>query len=103
MSKRYDIQYLPLFQDDLIQTSHYISQILDNPEAALKLIEDVEKAILKRSHNPLDFEPFQSKHKRKHPYYRIYVRNYIVFYVVVGDVMEVRRFLYKGRDIKKHL
>ncbi len=27
------------------------------------------------------------------------VNNYSVFYVVIDDVMEVRRFIYNGRDI----
>ena len=48
------------------------------------------------------FEPYHSIKKRDYPYYRIYVKNYIVYYVVipVGDkkIMEVRRFLYKGQD-----
>ncbi|GHV79520.1 hypothetical protein AGMMS49944_13110 [Spirochaetia bacterium] len=29
-----------------------------------------------------------------HKYYRIYVKNYTVFYVVIDDTMEVRRFMY---------
>jgi hypothetical protein len=41
--------------------------------------------------------------ERKYPYYRIYVKNYIVFYVVIDDeingkIMEVRRLLYKRQD-----
>ena len=82
MNKDYEIHYLPLFQDDLMKTVYYISNILENPDAALKLVDDVEKVILKRSQNPLSFEPFRSKHKRKHSYYRIYIRNYVIFYVV---------------------
>ena len=65
MNKDYEIHYLPLFQDDLMKTVYYISNILENPDAALKLVDDVEKVILKRSQNPLSFEPFRSKHKRK--------------------------------------
>ena len=103
MNKDYEIYYLPLFQDDLMKTVYYISNILENPDAALKLVDDVEKVILKRSQNPLSFEPFRSKHKRKHSYYRIYIRNYVIFYVVIGNVMEVRRFLYNKRDISEYL
>ena len=44
------------------------------------------------------FETFHSLREREHPYYRIGVGNYNVFYVVIGDVMEVRRLLYSGRD-----
>lgn len=34
-----------------------------------------------------------------HPYYRIDVRNFAVFYVVINDTMEVRRLLYSKRDM----
>ena len=51
-------------------------------------MNDVEDAILERLEYPLAFEPFPSK-KRDYPYYRIYIRNYVIYYVVIGDVMEV--------------
>ncbi|MCM1488697.1 MAG: type II toxin-antitoxin system RelE/ParE family toxin, partial [Firmicutes bacterium] len=35
--------------------------------------------------------------------YRIYVGNYTVFYVVIGDVMEVRRFIYSRRNFDRLL
>ena len=50
---------------------------------------------------PLGYEPFHSIHDRKNEYYRIYIGNYIVFYVVIDDVMEVRRFIYGARDLGK--
>lgn len=39
-------------------------------------------------------------------YYRIYVKNYIVYYVVIDDkgsdkIMEVRRFLYNKQNQKE--
>lgn len=101
--KKYRIRYLPLFEQDLVQTVSYITNVLKNPDAAEKLANDVEAAILEHLHNPLAFEPYPSVKKRKYPYYRIYVRNYVVYYVVMGDIMEVRRFLYGARDIDRYL
>ncbi len=101
--KKYRIQYLPLFEQDLAQTVSYITNVLKNSDAAEKLVNDTEAAILDRLNNPLAFEPYPSIKKRKHPYYRIYVRNYVVYYVVIGDVMEVRRFLYGARDTDRYL
>lgn len=101
--KKYRIRYLPLFEQDLVQTVSYITNVLKNPDAAEKLANDVEAAILERLHNPLAFEPYPSVKKRKYPYYRIHVRNYVVYYVVMGDIMEVRRFLYGARDIDRYL
>lgn len=77
-----------MFEQDLIQTISYITNVLKNTDAAEKLVNDVEDAIQERLEYPLAFEPFPSK-KRDYPYYRIYIRNYVIYYVVIGDVMEV--------------
>lgn len=95
----YELQYLPLFYDDLLATVKYLSEVLHNPKAANKLIDDVENAILDRLPNAEAFEPFHSLKERRYPYYRIYVNNYIVYYVVIEHrIMEVRRILYVGRN-----
>jgi len=40
---------------------------------------------------------------RNYPYYRINVRNFSIFYVVIDDTMEVRRLLYSKRNIDELL
>ena len=102
-SEKYKLRYLPLFEHDLLESVKYITNVLYNPEAALDLVEEVEVSIKKRLFNPTSFEPYPSVKKRELPYYPIYVKNYIVFYVVLGDVMEVRRFIYKKRNIENIL
>ena len=99
MDKEYKLRYLPLFEHDLAAVRDYIAVTLMNPTAALRLVEDTEKAIHKRLKNPLAFKPYHSSKVRAHPYYRIHIRNYTVFYVVLGNVMEVRRFVYSKRDL----
>jgi len=98
-SKKYTLSYLPLFEQDLAAARDYIAFTLHNPIAAIRLVEDTDKAILKRLDNPLGFPPYHSARDRKQPYYRINIRNYSVFYVVIGDVMEVRRFVYSKRNL----
>lgn len=46
--KIYKLRYLPLFEQDLLDTVNYISKVLKNEEAAMRLINDVETAILAR-------------------------------------------------------
>ena len=101
-NEKYKLRYLPLFEQDLIQTVSCITNVLKNTDAAEKLVNDVEDAIQERLEYPLAFEPFPSK-KRDYPYYRIYIRNYVIYYVVIGGVMEVRRFLYGARDTNRYL
>lgn len=97
--KRYKLSFLPLFEDDLNDIADYISVRLKNPIAADALVDDVQKAIRERLACAEAFEQYHSAKERQYPYYRIYVRNYTIFYVVIGDVMEVRRIIYSRRDI----
>ena len=97
--KRYKISFLPLFEQDLNEIIDYISIDLNNPKAAKKLVDKIEKAILKRLESPLMYAPYESSKIRKHPYYKIKVDNYLIFYVVIEDTMEVRRILYSRRNI----
>ena len=102
-SKEYEIKFLPLFERDLNEAVDYIKYELCNPKAAGKLIDDIELAIMKRRVNPKSFEKFYSLKERIHPYYRIYVGNYVVFYVVINDTMEIRRLLYNKRKTNLHI
>ena len=102
-NKKYDVRFLPLFEEDLYEIVTYITERLKNPVAANKLIDDVENAIIIRSSYAESFEPYHSVKERKYPYYRIYVGNYVVYYVVIDDVMEVRRILYNKRNVKDKL
>lgn len=99
-SARYRLEATPLFGQELEQALDYIETQLCNPQAADKLQSDVEAAVRGRLSSPAAFEEVPSRVDREHPYYRIYVGNYIVFYCVVGHVMELRRFVYKGRNWK---
>lgn len=97
------IRYTQRFQDDLMKAVDSISFTLENPTAADKLVDDTEKAILERAACAESFEPFPSTRRREYPYYRIYVHNYTVFYVVIDGVMECRRFLYSARNLPRFI
>ncbi len=98
----YKLRYLPLFYEEFDKRVSYIAFNLENPGASNNLTDDVESAILKRlEEGPEIFEPVPSR-KDRVPYYRIYVKNYIIYYVVLAEngkkIMEVRRFLHTLED-----
>ncbi|MCM1538813.1 MAG: type II toxin-antitoxin system RelE/ParE family toxin [bacterium] len=102
-SKKYRLRYLPLFYEDLDEKITYIAEKLKNPKAANDLLDEVETAIMERLPAAESFEPYYSVRERRYAYYRIYVDNYIIYYVIIDDnpndlVMEVRRFLYNGQN-----
>ncbi|NLJ71093.1 MAG: type II toxin-antitoxin system RelE/ParE family toxin [Clostridiaceae bacterium] len=101
--KNYKLRFLPLFEKDLNQIVDYISLQLENPTAAYSLVDDIYEAIKKRLLAAESFEVYPSKKERSQVYYRIYVKNYIIFYVVADGVMEVRRILYGRRDWENQL
>lgn len=101
--KNYKLSFLPMFEDDLNDVVDYITNTLKNPDAAYRLVDDIEFAIIKRLKMPLAFSPYQSSNHRKHSYYRINIRNFSIFYVVIDDTMEVRRLLYSKRNIDELL
>lgn len=99
----YRLRYLPLLYTDLEEKIIYIADKLQNPQAANDLLDAVESAILEHVDVAESFEPYHSLKERRYPYYRIYVDNYVIYYVVIDDesaekIMEVRRFLYKRQD-----
>jgi len=95
----YKIRYLPTFEKDLEDALDYVALHLQNPAAATNLLKETEETILERLSAPLAFEPYYSKKERKYPYYRIRIKNYVIYYVVIEDVMELRRFVHSRRNI----
>ncbi|PID82240.1 MAG: hypothetical protein CSB16_02285 [Clostridiales bacterium] len=50
--QNYRLRFLPIFEDDLNAIVDYIVNTLKNADAANRLIDDVEYAILKRLETP---------------------------------------------------
>lgn len=101
--KHYKLCILPLFEDDLNEIVDYIGIRLQNPIAAENFVDAVEAAIYERLSCAEAFEPYHSAKERRYPYYRIQVKNYTIFYVVIGDTMEVRRIVYSRRDLSQQV
>ena len=99
----FELRYSPLFYDDLDKITNYILLDLKNEIATKTFIDDVETAIRKSLENPLQAATYPSMHRRKYDYRRIIVGNYLIFYVVIGHTMVVRRLLYGRRDLDKIL
>ena len=103
MPTQYRLQYLPLFWDDLERAVFYVRDVLKNPATAERLLDRTEAAILEHAKAPTMAQVYKTTRNRPVPYYWFSVGNYMVFYVVFDDVMEVRRFIYGARDLTKML
>lgn len=89
---------MPIAQQDLLDIVDYISNVLQNPIAAENTLSKIENAILERLESLESFAIWHSTKQRDYPYRRINAGNYSVWYVVIDNVMEVRRILYSRRN-----
>ena len=93
----YTVKYLETFRRELDEAADYIAFELENVTAADKLLADVEAAIKRTATAPMVTKPYGTDTATGDVYYRIGVRNFSIFYVVIGSVMEVRWFRYSRR------
>lgn len=95
MNNKFRIDYLPIAEQDLTEIIEYV--LLDNPSAAVDLLEEINSAISKLEDFPyLGYVP--KDNRLIHLKYRILVlQNYLIFYVVSDGVVEIRRILHGKR------
>ena len=99
----YKIHYLPLALDDLKSIIKYISDELESPRAADKLIQNIDKGVLKIADNPFWCHVYVPFAKLKYEYRVLNIDNYSLFYTVESGKIEIHRVLYSKRDIMRIL
>ncbi len=95
MTDAYHIEYLPVAQADLEEIFAYI--LNDDPAAAAKFVNRIDSAISQLARFPL-LGPVPKDPRLQHLGYRmLVVDNYLVFYVIKDQVVEIRRVLHRSR------
>ena len=95
MSQKYKIRYLPAAVRDLATILEYIKK--DNPDAALRLINEIDETILKLEDFPyMGVVPKDIRLKSLN-YRMLIIENYLVFYIIKNDIVEIRRILHGKR------
>ena len=96
--KKYNIEYSKESQQDLIEIKQYIKYNLQEPEIAQKLISKIRKKISALINNPeinaiIDEEIITKLEIRK-----LIVDNYIVFYRIKSNNIQIVRVMYGRRN-----
>lgn len=92
----YNVRIYPSAKRDLEEIIDYLNTL--SKEAALKYYDTLVQEI-----GPLSHMPERCPHPRDialaaKGYRFLTVKNYLVFYVVIGDTVQIRRILYAKRD-----
>ncbi|NPV45049.1 MAG: type II toxin-antitoxin system RelE/ParE family toxin [Firmicutes bacterium] len=98
---KYKIRYLPLASKDLTNIVSYIADELKAPKAAMDLIDALDTSISRLAQFPYSWRVYQSEKSLDYEYRVLPVKNYLVFYVVKEQVVEIHRVIYAKMDLSK--
>lgn len=96
--KRHKLRYLATAESDLLSLIDYIAK--DNPKAANKMIDRVEKAVGRLEYSPFAGKVPDDDELRKRDYRMLIVGKYLVFYKIKEKAVEIHRIIHGARDYK---
>ncbi|MEK4062482.1 MULTISPECIES: type II toxin-antitoxin system RelE/ParE family toxin [Paenibacillus] len=97
MDGKYKLRYLTLAYLDLQDIVDYVCNELSAPDAANDLVDKFDEAISRLELFPFSGPICYNINGLKDEYRFLVVENYMVFYVVFDDIVEIRRILYGKR------
>ena len=101
----YQLVFLPIAKQDMVDIAKYIAVELCNPAAANKLGDEMIEA----AERICDFPHINAIHRAvkplKHEYRKLIVKNYILFYWIdeIEKLITVARVIYARRDYNELL
>ena len=96
--KKYNIEYSKESRQDLIDIKQYIKYNLQEPEIAKKLISKIRKEINSLKNNPEIYMIIDDDIIKKLEVRKLIVDNYIVFYRIKNDNIQIVRIMYGRRN-----
>ena len=99
----YKLKISPLAQQDLKQIFDYIAVDLYNPAAAIEQINDFEKAFENICLFPESCPYITNQYVKDKSLRKLIVNNYLVFYRIINNEIQVIRVLYRIRNYENLL
>ena len=98
----YKVVYLPTARRQLEDAALYIAADLCAPDAAMKLLDEVDEAVSKLQEMPYRFPIYHTIYAMKHEVRFFSVKNYNVYYVVKEErkAVEIWRVVHQLRNPK---
>lgn len=95
---KYNVEYSKESKQDLTGIKQYIKYNLQELETAQKLISKIRKEINKLKDNPEIYAIIDDDLIKKLSIRKLIVDNYIVFYRIKNDIIEIVRIMYGKRN-----
>ena len=85
----YRLKYLPLALNDLRDITDYITVVLKAPKAALDFLDALDESVSRLEKFPYSSKVYQPVEDTENEYRFLPVKNYLVFYVVHEETVEI--------------
>ena len=95
------ILFLPIAREDIELIVLYISDCLYAPKAALDFLYKIEQVIDSLKTFPFTYPVYETTKPLDFEYRMIPVKNYLIFYVVTEDIVEIHRVIYSKMDLTR--
>jgi len=93
---KYSVEYLPIAIDDLEDIFNYIAE--DDPSSASAFLNEIDVAILHMEEfSEMGLIPKVRRLMNK-GYRMLIINEYLVFYVLIGNIVEIRRIISSKRN-----
>lgn len=96
--KEYSIEYSKEAKQDLISIKQYIKYNLQEPEIAQKLIFKIRKEINNLKDNPKLYTIIDNNIIKELKIRKLIVDNYIIFFRIKSDCIQIVRIMYRKRN-----
>jgi toxin ParE1/3/4 len=93
---RYKVKILPAAQEDMAEIVDYLNTL--SPQAALRYYDLLVERIESLQDMPERCALARDTQLRLRGYRFMAVENYLVFFVIIGDTVQIRRILYERRQ-----
>ena len=105
MAELYQVEFLPLAKEDMVEIVRYISQVVRNPMAADSLVEEFIEAAASLSTFPYAHPAYNPIRPLLHKYRKVSIKNYLMFFWGEEEarVVAIARVIYAARDYGKLL
>ena len=97
----YKVKIYPAAEQDLIEIIDYLNTL--SPDSALRIYDAITEEIAGLSRMPERCPRPRDLALSAKGYRCLIVEKYLVFYVVAGDTVQIRRILYGRRDYRQLL
>jgi len=94
----YNLSFLPVALDDMKEIVGYIANDLSNPAAADRLADEFIDKAERLKDFPFRNPAYRAIKPLKYEYRTQAVKNYVMFYFVVGNLITIARVVYARRN-----